>query len=765
MNSFIKPLVYSLVVAMASTAAAQDLQVTEIWMGNQPGANLSEDWFEIVNVGQTPWVAGVDGTLYYDDESADPAAADPIAGISDIQPGETVLVLVTDAGTDAVDAFVDLWAAVYMVDAVEIGFVDGAGLGQGGDAVALYIGQPDPGDLPVDFEAYPDADFNGGQSWDVDLQAFSVDGVNGAVATIDVNDAMQPAVGSPGNAGPVEIVGDIPVITLLGDAEIKLELNDVYEDPGATATDTEDGDITADIVVGGDTVDTATFGIYEVTYDVTDSDGNPAATVTRTVIVTYAQTIPPSPQPVVPNLFTQVATVSGLPGAVVPAYDAASANGYVSGPDGLQIVNLSDPANPQLGALLDPALPPFNLAASEVTSVDTCGGTVAFAVPNDPDTSAGWVVLTDAGGTPSQIVQVGAAPSSVAFTNDCASVLSADQGDADNGVDPLGTISIIEVATGTVRTADFTAFNGQEDGLRALGVRIFPNMLAGNDLEPEFITISPNGSLAYVALQEANSLAVVNIATASVVRLLPLGLKDHSVAPNAIDVSDRDTVINIRNWPLFGMYMPDAVVSYATPAFRSLLITANEGDARDEDERVQGLALDPTAFPPEDDLRNEFNLGRIQVSTIDGDTDDDGDYDQLQAYGARSFSIWDGAGNQLYDSGSDIEAIVASVTPEAYVDGRSDNRGPEPEGVAVGRLGNLQLAFIGLEQTNQVLVYRVNNPANPLFLQILSTPGDEEPEGLTYVSRSDSPNLCPMLLVGNEGSDTLTVYQPSFCAP
>jgi len=77
---------------------------------------------------------------------------------------------------------------------------------------------------------------------------------------------------------------NIPVITLIGDPIVNVENGSVYTDEGATADDEEDGDITGDIVTVNP-VDTSVAGTYTITYNVTDSDGNHAVEVTRTVIV------------------------------------------------------------------------------------------------------------------------------------------------------------------------------------------------------------------------------------------------------------------------------------------------------------------------------------------------------------------------------------------------------------------------------------------------------------------------------------------------
>jgi len=84
----------------------------------------------------------------------------------------------------------------------------------------------------------------------------------------------------------------IPVITLNGASTVSLNVGDTYTELGATATDNIDGDITANIVTAGDTVDTNAVGTYVVTYNVSDAAGNPAAEVIRTINVIQDITIP-----------------------------------------------------------------------------------------------------------------------------------------------------------------------------------------------------------------------------------------------------------------------------------------------------------------------------------------------------------------------------------------------------------------------------------------------------------------------------------------
>ncbi|MGB7443107.1 MAG: choice-of-anchor I family protein [Coleofasciculaceae cyanobacterium] len=245
---------------------------------------------------------------------------------------------------------------------------------------------------------------------------------------------------------------------------------------------------------------------------------------------------------------------------------------------------------------------------------------------------------------------------------------------------------------------------------------------------------------------------------------------------NTLDASDADGVINLRNWPVYGLRQPDAIASFAANG-STYYITANEGDDRGEDARVADLVLDPQAFPNAAELQQDANLGRLTVSTLDGDLDGDGDYDQLFAYGGRSFTIWDEFGNLVYDSGDDLEERLAQLLPanfnsdntENSFDTRSDNKGPEPEGLTIGIVDGRTYAFIGLERVGGVMVYDITEPTTPQFVEYINnrdfsgdpaagTAGDLGPEGLTFIAAEDSPNGQPLLAVGNEVSGSTTLY-------
>ena len=241
------------------------------------------------------------------------------------------------------------------------------------------------------------------------------------------------------------------------------------------------------------------------------------------------------------------------------------------------------------------------------------------------------------------------------FTPDGTKVLVANEGEPndDYDIDPEGTISIIDLTNGVenitqndVTSLNFNDFDASQETLAASGVRIFgPGASVSQDLEPEYITITEDSTTAYVSLQENNAYAIVDIETSTITAIEPYGFKDHSLTENAFDASNRIDFIFMSSWNTLGMYQPDAIANYDVNG-TNYIVMANEGDARDydgfsEEDRVGDLDLDPTAYPNADIIQLDENLGRLTVSTAIGDTDGDGDIDQIYSYGARSFSILD----------------------------------------------------------------------------------------------------------------------------
>ena len=485
--------------------------------------------------------------------------------------------------------------------------------------------------------------------------------------------------------------------------------------------------------------------------------------------------------------------------AEITAYDAGSKRLFVvNGANGtVDVLDIGNPAAPaRVGSINVSAL------GAGVNSVAVHDGLVALAIEANPKTRPGVVAFYNAADLRLlSSVAVGALPDMLTFTPDGSRVLVANEGEPNSyglpdSVDPEGSISIITVNRGgtpTVATADFRAWNGREAELRAQGVRIYgPGASAAQDLEPESIAVSEDGRTAYVTLQENNAVAIVDIAAARVTAIRPLGWKNHNLAGMGLDASDEDGGLNtnsgsaavkIQPYPVRGMYMPDAIASY-TFGDRTFLVTANEGDARadwpgfNEETRVRQhctAGLDPTVFPDATNLILDSNLGRLRITTTpnggSAGKNAAGQCNELWSFGARSFTIWDAELNRLYDSGDEFERRTTVLPNAAFnashdnntLDSRSPSKGPEPEGVAVGRLGSKVFAFIGLERIGGVMVYDITSPSAPVFSTYFNprsaATGDRGPEGVLFIPANKSPNGKPLLVLGHEVSGTTVILQ------
>jgi 2',3'-cyclic-nucleotide 2'-phosphodiesterase / 3'-nucleotidase / 5'-nucleotidase len=526
------------------------------------------------------------------------------------------------------------------------------------------------------------------------------------------------------------------------------------------------------------------------------------------ILPASARVLPPEPLPDIEltPIGTYASGIFAQGGAEIVAHDPLTQRLYVVNAQAAA-VDVLDISNPNAPAKVDSIS--LLLFGGVANSVAVHNGLVAVAVEAVPKTDPGKVVFFDAALEPLSSVTVGALPDMLTFTHDGGHVLVANEAEPSGygagHVDPEGSVSVIDLRRGAanlqqrdVRTADFSRFNNLTAQLKAAGVRIFgPNATVAQDLEPEYITVSPTDSLAWVTLQENNAIGIIQIQSATVIGIIPLGLKDHNAPGNAFDPSDRDNgsngpAIKIANWPVSGMYLPDSIASYSVGAI-PFLVMANEGDAREwpgfrEDVRaaVTNYILDPTVFPNGAALKNNAALGRLPVSSVDGDLDGDGDIDRIQSYGARSFTIRNTSGQIVFDSGDQFETILAALHAAGEVifnashdnntfDARSPSKGPEPEGLALGQAFGHTLAFIGLERVGGLMVYDITSPADSHFVAYannrifslgtainagnFATFRDLGPEGIIFIDASDSPNGQPLVVVGNEISGTTTIYQ------
>lgn len=279
-----------------------------------------------------------------------------------------------------------------------------------------------------------------------------------------------------------------------------------------------------------------------------------------------------------------------------------------------------------------------------------------------------------------------------------------------------------------------------------------------------------------IALLPNNEIAVINdndfgLAGAGITDSSVLGII--SFANNyGFDASNKDSAINITNHPTLGMFMPDAIASYNVAGV-NYIVTANEGDSRDyggysEEERVKDLTLNTSYYPAATALQVDADLGRLKTTTANGDYNNDGVFEQIYSYGGRSFSIFDEYGNIVFDSGDDfgqkiaLEEAALFNEDEGEFDGRSDDKGGEPEAIAIGTIDGVTYVFIGLERQSSILMYDITDPNDVEFITYYKgnrTLGDTAPEIIKFISETDSPNSKNLLLVGYEVSGSLGIIQ------
>ena len=427
----------------------------------------------------------------------------------------------------------------------------------------------------------------------------------------------------------------------------------------------------------------------------------------------------------------------------------------------IDVIDFKDPANMKvIGSI---SMAPYGGAVNSVAVYD--GKLVAAIESTNKQANGKVAVFKTSDYSEIKVINAGALPDMITFTPDGKYILTANEGEPNDTYtnDPAGTVSIISVNDNyAVTTIDFSSMATQQTALKAKGFRIFG---VGNDfvkdIEPEYITISNDSKTAWVTLQENNGIAKIDIATKTITNIFPLGFKDYNADGNETDPSDRDNALTLGKWNVKGVYMPDAIAVLESGGI-PYLFTANEGDAREyigfsEVKRIKDIKLDATAFPTGTALKQDAQLGRLYITTALGDNDNDGDFDALYSFGARSFSVWNGMdGSQVFDSKNELD--VKTIAAGTYDDNRSDDKATEPEGIAIGKVGNKQVAFVGMERADGVAVYDVTTPAKPLFLQLLKC-GDA-PEGVLIIQAKNSPTKKSLLLVSSEGDGVIKVYTP-----
>lgn len=427
------------------------------------------------------------------------------------------------------------------------------------------------------------------------------------------------------------------------------------------------------------------------------------------------------------KLWTYTSVAAGF-SAEIPAFDAQTGTLWIAGVAGVDVLNA---ATGSLVQHLD------TTGFGNINSVAIHNGLAAMALESSVDrTLPGQVVLFDtttrALASGINQISVGALPDMLTFTPNGGTLLVANEGTPTNyaGFDPVGSVSIIDMGSRTVgATAGFGGVATTGNGIRSPGM----------DFEPEYIALNAAGTQAFVTLQEANAMGVLDLGTQTFTSVVGLGTKDFSLPGNTIDPNHKDNKIELRAADVKGYYQPDAVATYQSGG-QTYLVMANEGDTREDDGDKARLK--------DSGLTGPSDLAQLNISTTDSSTG------ALYTFGGRSFSILDANGNRIFDSGNqlDAEAIARGI----YDDGRSDDKGVEAEGVELFEIGGETYAFIGLERTLKaaIAVYRITDPTAVSFGDMIVTDGDVAPEGMkSFVMNGEY-----YLAIANEVSNTTTLY-------
>ena len=417
----------------------------------------------------------------------------------------------------------------------------------------------------------------------------------------------------------------------------------------------------------------------------------------------------------------------------------------------------------------------------DITSVDvnTDKDVVAVALQHSDYASDGAIVLLDYDGGYIAAYEAGVQPDMLVFAGD--KVLTANEGEPRDGyaagaVDPRGSVTIVDLSagteSGTTETIGFDAFDDDRAALVEDNVLIKKNSSPSTDFEPEYIAVS--GDTAYVALQEANAIATLDLEAGEFTSVKSLGFKDHSAAGNELDLR-KDSTINIRTEDVYGIYMPDGIDVF-TAGGKTYIATANEGDAREwgsGDNEYAGIE-DRTFIDQSGDEPVSVEVEALKNDEWDGLLADDAD--AIYMLGGRSFSVFDAETMELvYDSGSTIErTIAADEEHNAYfncsnddvkLDSRAKKKGPEPEAVKIAETEGNTYAYVALERQGGIMVYDITDLENVSVVTYTSTrdysediAGDVAPESIDYVPAAESPADKDLVVLANEVSGTVAVY-------
>jgi hypothetical protein len=509
---------------------------------------------------------------------------------------------------------------------------------------------------------------------------------------------------------------------------------------------------------------------------------------------------------------SRILSGDGEGGAEIPAFHARSKRLFATNGvrNSIDIYDLSEPTKPQRINRVE-----LKSYGTDVTSVAAGKNVIVaavhkaelFSASGVPTTPSGVLVVMDIDGKVLSAPDLkGVLPDSVTFTPSGTTALVAIEGqpvcakddpatpnnestDYSRAIDPKGGVSVVDLSVPSNPEVNFVSFDSfSVRALRAKGLALSSVVNdSSKDLEPEFI-VALDDAKAYVTLQEANGLGVLDVKKGSWIDVRKAF--ESKLFETPIDTSDRDSGKGPRTYAnVVGASQPDAIAGFKVGS-GDYLVTANEGDAREytclnDDVRGSSLKVDSRRFPDWKTLSGSAELGRAKVNPNAGDRDGDGDIDTIHLRGSRSMTIYRN-GIPIWDSQKLLEDIQISAFGVSNINGshalstdkllvnytpqdRSDDKGSEPEGVAVGTVSGSRIAVLGLERMSALVVFDISAPSAPTLIKwiqmlpITSTPVTQatawSPEGIIFIPAEKSPNGKPLFISSYELSGSLAIHQ------
>ena len=474
----------------------------------------------------------------------------------------------------------------------------------------------------------------------------------------------------------------------------------------------------------------------------------------------------------------------------------------------VSVSDWSDPTNPKLVSQLD-------LSGFFTTSVATFGNLIAIATTPDnydaigittPESQIRLYSLNPSGKlTEVAVVTTGFLTDGMQFSADGRQLYIANEGqpNADYSVDPIGSVSIITIS-GQGGNLSFSEAEITFPDLNAAGVEMLGSGIRfsgktgvttsfGQDAEAEYVSAA--AGYLFVTLQESNTVARIDLDTNQVDAYIGLGWVDYSQV--SVDLDDKDGGFNpLPGQNVTGLRMADGIAAWEQGS-NVYFVTANEGDAREytgylDERRDSGLGY--TDVPGRLKLivnGNDPNAALVLSSNL-GDTDPTNDFTfesgtrtgMPVSFGSRSLSLFDGlTGELLWDSwmtddigGTDYNTSLQNIAQFAgiYDDGRSDDKGVEPESVVVFEYNSRFYAVGSLERTTAgdktgdgtsldpvtqgglLVIYDVTDVNDVDFVTYQQV--SRSPEGLEVISAPESPTGRVLLGVSAEFDSNSVEY-------